>query len=175
MFRYIFRLILLQVSIFLKPKKLAVSDTSIIKGRVWPGDADFNIHMNNGLMQTSMDFGRHDLFIRTGLFRLAMKEKWRPTAGSTLIVFRKSLPLFASYRIHSRFIGWDDKWVYLEQKIIYKEKIAAHSFLKGLVRGSKRNIPPSEALSKLGFSTTSPALPEMIKEWNRAEFLMQEK
>lgn len=175
MFRYVFRLIFLLVRIFLKPKKLAMSDTSIIKGRVWPGDVDINIHFNNGLILTKMDFGRFDLLIRVGILKLVMKEKWHPIAGSTLIVFRKALPLFASYEIHSQIIGWDDKWVYFEQKIIYKEKLAVHSFIKGLVRGPKGNVPPSEITLKLGTSTISPDLPQIIKEWANADKLISEK
>jgi hypothetical protein len=53
------------------------------------GDVDFNVHLNNGLIQTSMDFGRYDLLIRAGMLQFVTKEKWRPIAGSTLIAFRK--------------------------------------------------------------------------------------
>ncbi len=75
MFRYLFRFIFLLVCIFLKPKKLAISDTSVIKSRVWLCGIDFNTHLNNSLTQTTIDFGRYDLLIRVGILQLALKEK----------------------------------------------------------------------------------------------------
>jgi acyl-CoA thioesterase FadM len=175
MFRYVFRVTILLVRIWLKPKRLTILDTSIINGRVMLGDVDFNVHLNNGLIQTSMDFGRYDLLIRAGILQFVIKEKWRPIAGSTLIAFRKSLPLFAAYAIHSRIIGWDDKWVYFEQKIVYQGKIAVHAFIRALMRGPKGNIPPSEIALKLGVNPESPALPQMVTEWQKADALMLQK
>lgn len=172
MFRYMFKLLFLMIRILFKPGKLAIHDISVIKGRVWPCDADFNMHLNNGLIQKNMDFGRYDLMIRVGIFQLAFKEKWHPIAASAFIVYRKALPLFAVYEIHTQIIGWDDKWVYFDQKIIYKEKMAAHSIIKGLVRGPKGNIHPSEVASKLGITSISPALPQIIEEWAKADLLM---
>lgn len=172
MFRYASRFATLLVRIWLKPKRLTILDTSIINGRVMPGDVDFNAHLNNGLIQTSMDFGRYDLLVRAGILKFVLKEKWRPIAGSTLIAFRKSLPLFAAYAIHSRIIGWDDKWVYFEQKIVYQGKIAVHAFIKALMRGPKGNVPPPEIASKLGVNPESPGLPQLVTEWQKADALM---
>jgi acyl-CoA thioesterase FadM len=37
---------------------------SVVRFRVWPGDLDFNLHMNNGRYLTLMGLGRLDLMAR---------------------------------------------------------------------------------------------------------------
>lgn len=58
MYPYIRIAKLLTVSNF-KPK-LTVTDKSILNLRVWPGDADVFMELNNGRHLTMMDFGRFD-------------------------------------------------------------------------------------------------------------------
>lgn len=172
MFLYSIGVIFLLIRIAFKPGKLTIDDTSIIKRRVSLRDADFNIHMNNGNLQTNLDFGRYDLLIRMGVLKLAWNEKWRPIAGSTLIVFRKSLPLFASYEIHSHINCWDEKWIYFEQKVFYKKQLTAHAYIKALLRGPKGNITPAEIASKIGIERESSPMPEAIAQWKKADDLL---
>ena len=47
--------------------QLAPFEDSVLTFRVWPGDLDLNVHMNNGRYLTVMDLGRLDLMARTGL------------------------------------------------------------------------------------------------------------
>ncbi len=43
-----------------------------------PNDLDFNLHMTNGRYLTIADLSRIDLFLRTGLAKVMIKEKWAP-------------------------------------------------------------------------------------------------
>lgn len=56
-------------------RPLSVSGTSRISTRVWPGDLDINLHMNNGRYLSLCDLGKIDLMLRTGLGRLALSRK----------------------------------------------------------------------------------------------------
>ena len=170
MFRYICRTIILLFRILFKPGNLNFTDTSIITWRVLPGDLDLNLHLNNGAVMTIMDFGRHDLSIRTGCLKHVIKDAWRPIIGSSMIKFLKSLPPYAVFELHSSINCWDEKWLYYEQKIMYKGEFIGRALLKGIFRNSKGIIPPDEIALTLGFLEKSPPMPKVIQQWKKMEF-----
>ena len=136
-------------------------DTSVITLRVLPNDLDLNRHMNNGRFLTIMDLGRMDLLKRTGIFDLLIKNRWMPIVGTATIDFQRPLKLWQKYELHTRILGWDEKWIYLEQTFYSNEKIIAIGEIKGLLRGKDGNIPPQDIID-----TASPGIssPEIIKE-----------
>jgi acyl-CoA thioesterase FadM len=170
MVRYICRTFFLLCRILLKPGNLNWYDTSIIKWIVLPGDLDLNLHLNNGAVMTILDFGRHDLSIRTGCLKYIIRDRWRPIVASSMIKFLKSLPPFAVFELHTSINCWDEKWIYYEQKLMYKGEFIGRAIVKGTFRNSKGLIPPLEIISSLGFQGQSPDLSEEIKLWEKMEF-----
>jgi len=63
--------------------------------RVLPNDLDINFHMNNGRYLTICDLTRVDMFIRTGLLKTMLKQKWRPVISEHTMTYRKALKPFA--------------------------------------------------------------------------------
>ena len=166
MFRYIFRVFCLLGSTIFKQKKLSITDTSILKWRVWPRDLDFNFHLNNGAALTIMDFGRYDLIIRMGMLKLILKEKLQPIVGSTLVKFRHSIPAFAICEIHTTILCWDEKWIYFDQKYKYKDRITGQAYHMTLMRDSNGSIAPDVLAEKMGIGN-SPPMPEVIQQWKK--------
>jgi acyl-CoA thioesterase FadM len=145
--------------------RLGLLDPSVIDLLVWPNDLDFNGHMNNGRYLTLMDLGRIDLFLRNGLGRLVVSRRWRPVVGAATIGFRRSLTPFQSYVLHTRLIGWDEKWLYFEQVFRRENQDYALATVRVLARGRNGNIPSSEVIQALEGPTESPALPESVRLW----------
>ena len=114
LFVRLFKLIIL---FCLNRKRLPLDAESTVHFRVWPNDLDINGHMNNGRYLTLMDLGRFELLLRAGLFWPAFKQKWNPILGSCQVRFRRSLKLFQPFSIKTKIVCWDQKWVYLEQRI----------------------------------------------------------
>ncbi len=170
MIRYIYRTLFLLLSIIYKPGKLDYTDTSIIKWRILPGDLDLNLHLNNGAALTIMDFGRHDLSLRSGCLKHIIRDSWRPIIGSSLIRFYKSMPPFGVFELHSSIICWDEKWLYYEQIIIHKGELVGRALLKGIFRNSRGLIPPDTIASTLGFNGKSPEASTVIQQWKKIEF-----
>ncbi|MCP4134349.1 MAG: thioesterase [bacterium] len=164
---YCLRVIIGLIEVLIKPGRLEPLETSIIKRWVLLSDCDFNLHLNNGKVQTSMDYGRNDLLIRAGLVKHVIKEKWRPMVGSSIITYKKSLALYSLYELHTKIKCWDEKWVYLEQSIYHKGALAAQAYIKALLRGPNGNVPPAELIKKLGIEIDSPPIPEAIIQWNK--------
>ena len=46
----------------------------------------------------------------------------------------------------------DEKWIYMEQKIVSNDKVIALAVVKNTVKKGRESIPPKEIASELGFS-----------------------
>lgn len=144
--------------------------TSRVYFRVWPHDLDVNGHMNNGRYLTLMDLGRLDLMLRTGMGRVVLREKWMPVMATAMIRFKRSLLPFQFFRLESRVLCWDDKWFYLEQKLVRGEREVAFALMKGCIRRSGGVVPPVEIFERVfGERVESPAMPTMVRQWQDSE------
>lgn len=139
--------------------------TSVLRFRVWPNDLDVNLHMNNGRFLSVMDLGRFDLSFRTGLGRAMLRNRWKPLVGGITMRYRRSLAPFARYELHTRLLGWDGKWFFLEQRFLEAGELAAEGVVRALFRGREGNVPTAEVLRPLGHGGPSPDLPEPVRRW----------
>jgi acyl-CoA thioesterase FadM len=147
-------------------KPLDPLGTSILAFRVWPNDLDVNVHMNNGRFLSVMDLGRFDLTFRTGLGRAMLRNRWMPLVGGVTIRYRRSLDPFERYELHTRLLGWDAKWVFLEQRFLKRGgDLAAEGIVRALFRGRDGNVPVAEMLRQMGYTGPEPELPEAVRRW----------
>lgn len=151
-------------------RKIAPLETSVLRFRVLPTDLDLNMHMNNGRYLTLMDLGRIDLMMRTGMGRLVMQEKWMPVIASATVRFRRSLLPFQRFELHTRLLGWDDKWFFLEQRFVRDGRTVTIGLVKGLIRRSGGFAAPEEVFAKVfGQPHGSPILPQAVLAWQESE------
>lgn len=140
--------------------------TSILAFRVWPNDLDVNVHMNNGRFLSVMDLGRFDLTFRTGLGRAMLRNRWKPLVGAVTMRYRRSLDPFERYELHTRLLGWDAKWFFLEQRFLKRGgDLAAEGVVRALFRGRDGNVPVAEVLRQMGYAGPDPELPEAVRRW----------
>jgi len=145
-----------------------------LRFRVWPNDLDTNGHMNNGRYLTLLDLGRFDLLLRIGAAGPALKKKWYPVLGACQVRFRKPLNLWQTFEMTTRIAGWDEKWVYLEQRMTRQGKPVMHAYLKGVFVGFGKSVAITELLKLMGNEQPSPPLPPAFTAWLAAERLMAE-
>ena len=170
----IFRLIRIAIAAMFGPR-CGLLDTSEVTMRVWPNDLDFNLHMNNGRYFTVMDLGRIDLMIRIGVAREMWRRKWAPVVGSETIRFKRALKPFQRYRLKTRVLCWDERWVFLEQRFeTMGGELAALGIVKAVLTAERRTMRPKEVLKLLGMLRRSPAMPPAVKAWALAEEWMAE-
>ena len=140
--------------------------TSVLAFRVWPNDLDVNVHMNNGRFLSVMDLGRFDLTFRTGLGRAMLRNRWKPLVGGVTIRYRRSLDPFERYELHTRLLGWDAKWFFLEQRFLKGGRdLAAEGVVRALFRGKGGNVPVAEVLRQMGYEGPDLEAPEAIRRW----------
>jgi acyl-CoA thioesterase FadM len=147
-------------------RRLGILDDCVISMRVWPNDLDLNMHMNSGRYLSMMDIGRVAILADTGMLGPVLRRGWRPLVGATFIRYRKSLLPFERFSIRSRIVCWDEKWLYFEHVLERRGEIAAHAYVRGLLRGREGNVRPNEILELAGMAgTPSPAIPADIEAW----------
>ena len=142
--------------------KLGVLDESVVRLRVWPNDLDVYGHMNNGRYLTIMDLGRIDLIWRTGMGRVTRQKRWLPLVASVHMHYKKSLRPFRAFELHTRILGWDKQWFYLEQYFTCEGKEMARGAVRGLFRSAGSSLPPQEVLDALGSKIHSPVVPAEV-------------
>ena len=163
-----FRLFKLILARFFFSKPLKLLDTSVVEGRVWPTDLDNNLHMNNGRYLTIMDLGRFDWLLSCGYLGICFKKRWFPIVGALKILYLKPLKPFQKFQLKTRILGWDTKWIYVEQIFEVNGVLCSKSILQGLFHGPQGKISTHEWLKAVGHPKASPKLSEEIKSWLRS-------
>lgn len=138
-------------------------DESVLTFRVWPGDLDFNLHMNDGRYITLTNFGRVDLLGGLGLTWKMIRRGWAPVVASAHVEYRRELRTFQKFRIRTRVLGWDEKWLYIEHRIERGEKLVSLALLKGGLRDHNGMVPPRVVLETLGHSPQSPPVAASLR------------
>ncbi|MAS25320.1 MAG: thioesterase [Oceanospirillaceae bacterium] len=141
-------------------------ETTVISMRVWPNDLDINRHVTNGRYFTMADVGRMDYVLRSGAIKVALKHKSFPIVGDVWGKFRRELKLFETFEIHSRMLGWDEKWVFMEHRFVSKQRVVGTVIMRGLFRSAKGLIDPQEFIREMGLEPQSPALPDWLSNWS---------
>jgi YbgC/YbaW family acyl-CoA thioester hydrolase len=152
------------------PRRLGILGESVVRYRVWPNDLDTNLHVNNGRYLTLMDLGRLDLLLRNGAVRHVLARKWYPVLASCHIRFRRPLNLFQRFEIRTRIVTWDEKWIYMEQRMLRNGGLVVHAYLKGVfVARAGGSVPITRLLELMGIAQAAPAMPPAMAAWIDAE------
>lgn len=143
-------------------------DTTVVRMRVWPFDLDLNRHVTNGRYFSLADIGRMDFVLRTGAFRVALRHKAVPIVGDTWGKFRRELRLFEPFEIHTRLLGWDDKWVFMEHRFVSQRRVVGVVVMRGLFRSARGTVPPLEFSREMGLPEAPPPMPPWLRSWSES-------
>jgi acyl-CoA thioesterase FadM len=149
--------------------RLDVLGTGRLPMRAWPNDLDLNMHMNNGRYFSAADIGRIDWWLRTSIWRRARAKGWRPMAGDANARFSRALQVFERFELHSRLIGWDEKWMFAEHRFMQRDNVVATVLVRYLWHGAGEKHSPADVLALVGHTEPSPPLPEWVLDWNQAQ------
>jgi acyl-CoA thioesterase FadM len=153
---------------------LEATATSVVTGRVWPTDVDLSA-TNNASYLVYFEMARLDLQLRTGLARLAARKGWAAPMASIHVQFRKPLRRFQRFQVSARLVHWDEKWLYVEQRIERGGETMATALSRSLLVGKQGRVPPVDLAAELGFSLATPSTPPLIETYEEAERLMRER
>jgi len=148
------------------------SSVSRVRLTTLPSDIDILRHMNNGRYLSLFDLGRWDLLIRTGLFD-AMKERgWYAVVSSETVTFRRSLQLWQRFDVESRFIGHDDKAVFLEHRAVVDGEIYARVIVRSrMLRRTGGTVSNEELFAAVGKPDGLVEIDDWVHDWAAASAL----
>lgn len=142
-----FRMLYVLLASAFRPRLPAGHATSEMTLMTFPNDLDINLHVNNGRYLTLCDLNRVDLFIRSGLAKVMIKKGWMPVVVEHTMQYRKSLGVFAKFKLSTEVSHWDEKFFFMTHRFTLNEKIIAEGTSKGAVRGKTGVIAPQEVIA----------------------------
>lgn len=125
--------------------------------RVLPNDIDINMHMNNGRYLTICDLSRVDMFIRTGLARTMIQEKWMPVISEHTMKYKKALTMFQKYEVTMEVVGWDERVFNMSHTFWVKGRPVAEGTSKGVIVGKAGVVAPSLVMQTVAARRGEPA------------------
>lgn len=135
----------------------------------WPWDLDIWMELNNGRTLTLYDLGRIPLAKRSGLIGALARNRWGLTMAGASVMYRKRVRMFDRFEVRSRALGWDDKFIYLEQSMWRGTTCTSHILYRSAVTDKNGIVAPSRVLDALGSDAVSPPLPDWVTGWIDAD------
>lgn len=143
-------------------------DVGHLQMRVLPTDLDLNRHMNNGVFLSVLDLGRFDLLIRNGIWDIVREQGWYPVVVSETITFRKSLTLWQKFVIETRVSGYDDRAVFVDQRIVVDGEIFAQAVIRArFLRKTGGTVAVAELIDAIGTVPPELRIPDWQVRWGK--------
>jgi acyl-CoA thioesterase FadM len=135
----------------------------------WPWDLDPWVELNNGRTLTLYDLGRLPLSRRTGFERLLRDKGWGLTVAGSSVRYRRRVTAFSRLTMVTRCLGWDHRFVYMEQSMWKGDECTSHVLIRSAVVSRAGIVPPAEMAAAMGIAPESPPLPDWVLAWTAAE------
>lgn len=139
---------------------------SIVHDRVWLTDLDELRHMNNGVYLSLLDHARLDLMLRAEVWQRVRAAKVYPVVTAQSIAYRKSLEFGQKFQIETGIAGYDDRAVYIEQRVVADGEIYARAHVQGrFLRDAGGVVPIQEVGDIVGVDASEYPAPAWLSEW----------
>lgn len=94
--------------------------------------------------------------------------------GDVLAKFRRDLKVFQTVEIHTRMLGWDHQWGFLEHRFVRNDRVIGVVAVRGVFKGPAGPLDPGTLLTGLAVAARSPELPEWTKSFLQGSELLRE-
>ncbi|MCE7510028.1 thioesterase family protein [Alloalcanivorax xenomutans] len=135
-------------------------------------DIDINLHLNNGKYVKIMDRCRLEHGVVTGLLDRMIKARTHTIVANTEIAYIRELRPYQRFQVHTRILGWDDKYTYYDQRFESQRKLHTHALLRLAHLYGGKPISPQAFQEMTGLNRRSPVLPDYVQDWKN---LLQSK
>lgn len=152
-----------------KSAPLAPLDTHVSHHRCYPWDIDLWMELNNGRTLTIYDLGRIPLAKRTGMVEILRRNKWGLTMAGASVRYRSRVRTFEKIEMRSRALGWDDKFIYLDQSMWRGETCCNQALYRSAITSREGIVAPARFMDEMGLERESPPLPDWVEAWIAAD------
>ena len=152
-----------------KPK-IGFLETTSTKIWIGPLDIDPWMELNNGRTLTLYDLGRIPHFQQTGTTKPILKAGMYLTVAGVSVRYRGRIRPFTTAQMQTRVLGWDNRFVYVEQSLWQNGECANQMLLRqAIVKPGHGIVDPKEVASIVDVDPRSPDLPDWVKNWIEAD------
>lgn len=152
-----------------KTRYKALTDVHVSRHICWPWDLDPWVELNNGRTLTLYDLGRAPFGKAAGLADAVAAEGWGLTVAGSSARYRRRIRAFDRITMRSRLVGWDARFLYIEQAMWVRGDCASHVLIRTAVVGPSGIVAPQRLAEKMGHSGVEMPLPDWVEAWARAE------
>jgi acyl-CoA thioesterase FadM len=152
--------------------RIGFFDTHHLPLRCLPWDLDIFAEMNNGRILTLYDLGRTALTLRTGFAATARRRRWGFVVAGSSVRYRKRLRAFDRFDLRTRIVGWDARFIYIEQAMWQGETCCNHALLRTGVTHAGRLVALEAVLAAIAEERAPPVppdLPAWVRAWAEAD------
>jgi len=147
-----------------KPKH-GFLDTVSKPYRVLPQHIDFNMHINNAKYLEFFERGRWNHSVQTGSFNQLIRHGYNFIVAGIDIGYIRELKLFQSFDLETSYVGWDDKYFYLEQRCTVDGKIHSYALVKAVYIYKGKPVSPAQVFKALELNVNGVKMPEHMELW----------
>lgn len=148
---------------------IGVLDPHVSAHRCWPWDLDPWIELNNGRTLTLYDLGRLPMAIRTGMIGTMRENGWGITVAGSSVRYRRRIKAFQRFAMVSRTLGWDARFLYMEQSMWSRGECCNHMLLRAAITSPQGIVAPERLMRAAGRDPDSPELPGWVRGWIAAD------
>lgn len=148
---------------------LPVLGTHISHHTCLPWDLDPFNELNNGRTLTFYDLGRIPAGRRLGLDRALKAQGWGLAVAGASVRYRKRIKLWDRFEMQTRYIGWDNRFLYTEQSLWKGADCANQILLRSAVTSAAGIVDPGRLMAAMGQLGASPQMPGWALAWIEAE------
>jgi acyl-CoA thioesterase FadM len=157
-----------EFAVFRNAPLLGLMGTHVSYHICWPWDIDLWWELNNGRTLTFYDLGRLVLAKRIGFIALLKQNGWGMTVAGTTIRYRARVKMFDKVQLRSRVLGWDDKFIYIEQSMWKGDTCTSGAVLRMAVIDGAGLVRMDRVTAALQ-SSQPPEQPAWINTWTTSE------
>ena len=148
-----------------RPPTHDLFDTVRMEFRVGLLDIDLNLQLNTGKYVKIMDRCRLEHAVVTGLLHRAIEARTSTVVANTEIAYIRELRPYQRFQVHTRLLGWDDKYSYYDQRFESQRKLHTHALHRLAHMYGGKTISPQAFQEMTCLNLSSPPLPEYVRDW----------
>lgn len=153
-----------------RTRKLDLSETHVSHHLCLPWDLDPWRELNNGRTLTLYDLGRVPFSGRIGIHGALRAQGWGMTVAGSSVRYRRRIRMFQKFEMRTRLLGWDQRFLYLEQSMWRQGEALNHVLIRSATTGAQGIVPPAQLIAAMGHGARpSPVLPEWVVAWIEAD------
>lgn len=140
-------------------------DTVSRSFRVGLRHIDLNLHINNAKYLMFLEKARWDHAIQTNTFNPLLKNKLNFIVAGVEVGYIREIRLFKQFNVETTYLGWDEKYFYLEQKCVADGKLCNYSLIKAVFVQKGKVISPENVMAIIPVEQRPQQLPEHMQIW----------